>query len=286
MADTMFRFDNNSLSNVFLTDYALMQKCPNAFKEEPTNPNVSNRYVQATTIDVVRDMRSLGWFPVDAKQCRMKKNSSGIRSFHMIAFQNPDIKIMNGDEIEAFPRIILTNSHDGFNSFKFMVGLFRLVCSNGLIIADEQFENLAIRHINYTFDELRRIVCQAVENLPNRIEVLNKMKDTELTEEQRHDFVVEAIKYKKGFKEDDTNKAIVISKEEIDDFLTATRKEDEGTSLWATYNVIQEKLIKGGYMLSNGKKSRKQRGITGIKKDIDLNIKLFNIANSFMKKAS
>ena len=39
--------------------------------------------------------------------------------------------------------------------------------------------------------------------------------------------------------------------------------------------------MKGGYYLSNGKKSRKQRGITSIKKDIDLNYNLYNIADSY-----
>ena len=50
------------------------------------------------------------------------------------------------------PQIILTNSHDGFNSFKFMLGIFRLVCSNGLVVCDNQMVNMTIRHINYTFD--------------------------------------------------------------------------------------------------------------------------------------
>ena len=74
----------------------------------------------------------------------------------MIALQNPDIKIMRNGEVDAYPQIILTNSHDGFNSFKFMLGIFRLVCSNGLVVCDNQMVNMTIRHINYTFDELRR----------------------------------------------------------------------------------------------------------------------------------
>ena len=104
MADTMLSFANNQISTNFLSENDIMVKCPNAFKTEPTNPGVSERYVQATTIDVVRDMAKLGWYPVEAKQCRNKKGSSGIRSFHMIAFQNPDVKVMEGDDVEAYPR--------------------------------------------------------------------------------------------------------------------------------------------------------------------------------------
>lgn len=278
MADTMLSFANNNISDNFLSESDIMAVCPNAFKTEPTNPNVSERYVQATTIDVVRDMAKLGWFPVQAKQCRTKKGSAGIRSFHMIAFQNPDVKVMEGGEVEAYPRIILTNSHDGFNSFKFMVGLFRCICSNGLVIADAQYANMSIRHINYTFEELRLMVVSAIEKLPAQIECLNKMKETELTDEQKSEIAVKAIRLRKGIEE---GKEYTISNEEIMDILKPVREEDHGNSLWATFNVIQEKLMKGGYYLSNGKKSRKQRGITSIKKDLELNYHLYNIAASY-----
>jgi len=136
MADTMVNFKDNALATEFLTEEDIRKTCPFAFMTNPSNPGVSDKYVQATTMDVVHDMAKLGWYPVVAKQCRNKKGSKGIRSFHMLAFQNPTVKVLNNsnNKVEAYPRIILTNSHDGFNSFKFMVGLFRLVCSNGLIV--------------------------------------------------------------------------------------------------------------------------------------------------------
>ena len=281
MADTMITSDGRSLSERFLTEAELMEKCPLAFKVEPTNHGVSSKYVQATTIDVVRDMAKLNWFPVQAKQCRAKRGSKGIRSFHMISFQNPDIRVKNGDETEAYPQIILTNSHDGFNSFKFMVGLFRLVCSNGLILADAEYANLSIRHINYTMDEFRAMINNVLEVLPNKIEALNDMKATTLTVEQQMEFAENAIRAKKGIQ---NGEKFNITKDEIMGILEPVRDEDDGNSLWATFNVIQEKLIKGGYTLFNGKKDRKQRGITSIKKDIEINSKLYELANSYVSQ--
>ena len=279
MTHTMFTFSGNGINNHFMSDEDIMAVCPNAFKTTPTNPNVSDKYVHASTIDVINDMRNLGWYPVDAKQCKNKKGSKGIRSFHMICFQNPKIKVMNGDDIEAYPRIILQNSHDGFNSFKFMVGLYRCICSNGLIIADAEYDKLSIRHINYTFDELKNIIKIAVEKLPNKIECINQMKSIELSDEDKASFVESAVKLRKGLQDEDKYE---ITKEEILEILNPVRDEDNGNSLWVTFNVIQEKLMKGGYYLSNGKKSRKQRGITSIKKDLDLNYSLYNIAASYV----
>jgi len=39
------------------------------------------------------------------------------------------------------PEIVLTNSHDGYASFQLMAGVFKFVCSNGMIVADSLVEN-------------------------------------------------------------------------------------------------------------------------------------------------
>ena len=285
MADTMIGFRDNSLSTNFLTEEDIRKTCPFAFMTNPSNPDVSDKYVQATTIDVVHDMAKLGWFPVIAKQCRNKKNSKGIRSYHMLAFQNPNIKVLNEkNETEAFPRIILTNSHDGFSSFKFMVGLFRLVCSNGLVVADEEFENMSIRHIHYNFEELRKTVAASLEKLPERIMILNSMRKKVLTEEEKVKFAISAIKLRKGYED---NAKVEISKNTIKDILAPVRDEDEGNSLWNVFNVVQEKIIKGNFNYAEqNKKSRKMRKITSIVKDIQINRDLFNLANSYIKEAT
>lgn len=277
---TMISFRDNSIATNFLSEDELRIKAPYVFAKNPTNPGVSSKYVQATTIDVVRDMAKLGWYPVEAKQCRPRKNSAGIRSFHMVAFQNPDVKIIKNDgEVDAYPRIILTNSHDGFNSFKFMVGCFRLICSNGLIIATERFADIAIRHINYTFDELKKVVNEAVEAVPQQVEIMNKMRQVSLKKEDKEALALTAIKIRKGLKEDDVYHA---KQEDIDGILEPKRKEDAGDDLWSIYNVLQEKIIKGEFSLDNGAgKVRKQRSITSVKKDIELNAQLFAAANAY-----
>lgn len=280
MADTMLTFTNDTLSRP-LSNEEIMKVCPHAFKTDPTNPGVSNRYVQATTIDVVNDMRKLGWYPVAAKQCRPKKGSKGIRSFHMLAFQNPEVRLMTGDEVEAYPRIILTNSHDGFNSFKFMVGLYRLVCSNGLIICDEEFANISIKHINYTFETLRETVKAAIESVPSKVRIINAMKSTVLTEEEKKEFAAKAIKIRKNVPEDEK---LSISRETIEEILNPKRKEDDGNDLWNVYNVVQERLMKGEFSYSeeNSNKSRKQRKINSVTKDLALNTALFSLAKNYM----
>lgn len=285
---TMLSFNNDNLATSFLSNDDIRRVCPMALHTMPTNPDVSDKYVHANTMTVVEDLAKLGWFPVQAKQCRNKKNSSGIRSFHMIAFQNPDVKITktldNGEKIvDTYPRIILTNSHDGFNSFKFMVGLFRLICSNGLVVCNNQMVDMSIRHINYDFEELRKIVASAIEQVPDIVNTMNDMRNVMLTDEQKTALATEVVKIRKGV-EDDEN--YVVDAEVVEDILTPVRNEDKGNDLWTIFNICQEKMIKGGFGFRGAtNKLRKQRGITSIKKDMDFNQRLWQTASQYLMAA-
>lgn len=285
--DTMLKFQNDALCQ-FMTKDEIRSKAPYIFAKEPTNPNVSKKYVHASTETIIDDMEKLGWGVVDCKQQRPNKRSN-IRSFHMVAFQNPNVFITKDDEngnstIECFPRIIITNSHDGFKSFKFMVGLFRLICSNGLIIATETFADISIRHINYTFEELRGVVAKAITCVSDNVSVMQEMQDTKLTDEQARSLATEAIKIRKG-KKDDVK--FSVPEDELTELLEPTRKEDEGGSLWDVFNILQEKIIKGSFVTTsktNGKK-RKARPITGVAKDIEVNQEFFKVASSYRMAA-
>ena len=285
---TMLSFNNDNLATSFLSNDDIRRVCPMALHTMPTNPDVSDKYVHANTMTVVEDLAKLGWFPVQAKQCRNKKNSSGIRSFHLIAFQNPDVKITktldNGEKIvDTYPRIILTNSHDGFNSFKFMVGLFRLVCSNGLVVCNNQMVDMSIRHINYDFEELRKIVASAIEQVPGIVNTMNDMRNVMLTDEQKTALATEVVKIRKGV-EDDEN--YVVDAEVVEDILTPVRNEDKSNDLWTIFNICQEKMIKGGFGFRGAtNKLRKQRGITSIKKDMDFNQRLWQTASQYLVAA-
>ena len=277
-----------SLSNDFctpMTEDQLRKECPYIFAKTPTNPGVSGKYVQATTKDVIDDMAKMGWYPVQAKQCRAKKGSKGIRSFHMVAMQNDKMTIPSPDgKTEAYVRIIIQNSHDGFNSFKFMMGLYRCVCSNGLVVADAEFTAFSIRHVNYTFEELRQVVVAATAAVPGIRETTVAMRETVLTEDQKRELAVETYKIRKGMTEE---KDVKVRQETIDELLEPLRPEDTGNTLWNVFNVLQEKMIKGGFAApSKNGKLRAARSIKSIKKDTEYNQQLWATAERYMAVAA
>ena len=281
MADVISRFETGLDS--YLTKDQIKKECPLAFATEPTNPGVSNRYLFVNTETIIDDLDKLGWKPVMATQ-RRGRGGSTIFSKHMISFQNPDIIIKGKDGDDAFPRIIMTNSHDGFNAFQFKVGIYRLVCSNGLVIADEEFSDFKIRHKGYTFSELRDVVTKAVKSLPAKVKVLNKMKNRELTQDEKNKLALDSMLIraciKPGSKE---AKKFDYDEETIEDILEPTRDEDKGNDLWKVFNIVQEKVTQGGFSAAlRGAKVRKVRKIKSFEKDLKINQELFKLATALV----
>ena len=127
MSDVMLNFGKGL--DGYLTKDQIRNSSPLVFADAPTNPDVSNKYLFVNTETIIDDLDKLGWKPVQAAQRKARKKEGTIFSKHMVAFQNPDIKITSQDGDDAYPRILLTNSHDGMQAFKFSVGIFRLVLS-------------------------------------------------------------------------------------------------------------------------------------------------------------
>ena len=281
----MMRFSGNLQK--FLTEDEIRQRCPLVFATSPTNSKVSEKYTVANTYTVIQDIEKLGWKVVRAAQRRATKESSGRFSYHMVALQNPDIKITKqvdgGEEIvECFPQIILTNSHDGLSCFQFRVGLYRCICSNGLVISDAELSEFKIRHIYYSFENLRAVVGRILEALPSKVERMSQMSNVLLSEDQKLDFAKKALSIRKGVKEEE----LQADEETYKDLLTPVRKEDEGSSLWNVYNVLQEKIVKGGYTTAEeGKKARKVRKVTSFIKELDFSRRIDEVAQSYLMAA-
>ena len=280
MADVMLSFQDEQ---TYMDKEALRKECPLAFAKEATNPDVSKRYLFVNTETIIDDLDKLGWKPVQAAQ-RASRGGSTIFSKHMIAFQNPDLKIKGKDGDDSFPRIIMTNSHDGMQAFKFSVGIFRLVCSNGLVVADEQFNEFKIKHKGYTFDELRGVVNQAVADLPNKVEVLNQMKQRILTQDEKDKLALDAMLIRAGIKPGSKEaKKFNYDDETIEDILDPKRDEDKGNDLWRVFNVVQEKITQGDFHAAlTGAKVRKVRKIKSFEKDLKVNKELFKLATALV----
>ena len=265
----MFSYDSSK--NEFLTKDEIRETAPSVFTKVASS-TTSKHYVHISTEQVIDDMSSLGWNVVDAKQVNARKNP-GFQK-HMVVFGNDDV-IVNGDDGDTvMPRILMTNSHDGKNSFSFRAGLYRLVCSNGLVIADAEFANMKIRHMGYDLTELKTVINEIVEKLPLTVECMNKLKSKQLSKEEKAEFAKGALATRLSEKELSN-----VTSDQILDLLEPTRVEDKGDDMWNVFNVIQEKIIHGMFdVYGVSGKVRKARKIKNFRQDTKVNQELYQLA--------
>ena len=236
---------------------------PSVFTEAKAS-HLTDKYIQTPTIKVVEDLMNLGWEVTKVQEVKSRKYQ-GFQK-HLIMFRNPNIIIRGANGDDAQPQILLTNSHDGKAAFNFRVGIFRFVCSNGLVISDADFGVISIRHMNYTFESLQAKVAEMITKLPGLVNKINLFKTTVLTEAQMTDFATKASALR-------TKKTVNIM-----DVLTPTRAEDQGNDLWVVFNRVQEKILGGSYT-SGG---RKARSVKNFQQDIKINEQLFELAESYL----
>ena len=258
----------------YLTKENMKSLAPSIFAEKPSN-EVSKHYTHIPTERVIDDMELLGWKPIQATEVKARKNSTRGFQKHLVTFRNEDVVINGDDGDTVFPQILMTNSHDGKNAFQFQAGLYRLICSNGLVIADTQFEVVKMRHMGYNFEDLQEKIKEMVEKLPLTVESMNKMKAKEMAEEEILQFAKDAINTRFSEKE---MKRIQIDLKEL---TTPVRKEDQGNDLWSVFNVVQEKIITGDFDYRAGNKARKAREIKNFKQDMKINKELFDLALTY-----
>ena len=255
----------------YLSKSELKEVCPVIFADKASN-EVSKHYTHIPTSKVIDDMELLGWKVVDAKAVKARKKTTQGYQKHLVVFRNPDVVINGKNDDTVFPQVLLTNSHDGKNSFTFTAGLFRMICENGLVVSTSTFEDVKMRHMGYSFEELQVKIKEMVEKLPLTVESMNKMQATELGQNEMVKFAKEAISTR--FPENELKRIKIDFKE----LLTPTRDEDAGNDLWSVFNVVQEKIISGDFEYAAAGKIRKAREIKNFKQDQKINKDLFELA--------
>ena len=237
---------------------------------------ITDRYVHVPTTQVIDDIMKLGWNPIQACQVNARKRKGYQR--HMIKFINPAFRAEGKDE---YPELLLSNSHDGTTSFTLDVGIFRLVCSNGMVIKSQDFGSMKVRHYGYDFETIKGAVNELMDKIPDYIKQVEDMKEKKLEKDQMLEFARKAAMLRFAKTNEESIEKIV----DLSDFLESTRKEDEGNGLWEVFNRVQEKVVNGKFQYAFGKKERKARPVKGFKQQVKLNQDLWELASSYVPEA-
>ena len=252
--------DNNGIS--FDT---LKQGFPSLFAKRPS-PKVSERYLflsTASILDAVKDR----FMVVEARQRGVRRDGRNPAfTRHQVRLRARNVKpVLNG----IFPEILFSNSHDGQSRGTMHGGLFRLICTNGLVIAQGPHAGFSLRHVQSSKDMFSKF-DEVLQTALDSSTIVEKMSSKKLTRAKQVTFAQAAAKA--AYDTVDFDPALL---------LQPRRVEDEGEDVWSVYNRVQENIIRGGVAIpAGGDRTRPTalRGITHIGRDTSINQALWQLA--------
>lgn len=255
------------MTTATLTRDDLRTAAPSVFASAPWQA-MSGRYRMVPTIEVVDMLAERGFRPVRAYQATSRTPDKRAYSKHLIRFRHEE-SLAPGHAGEESPELVLTNSHDGTSAYRFLAGVFRLVCGNGLIVQSADFGSISVRHSGGS--DLRKLIADATRRVadeaPRTLETIGAWKGVELSREQRLAFAEAAWELK-------PNPSIRPSH-----LLIPRRLEDDRPDLWHTLNRVQENLIRGDLRGRNERGRRvRTRPIRSVDADLRINRGLWRLA--------
>lgn len=249
----------------------LRSQLPQAFATAPAS-RVSARYSFIPTSQILTDLDTLGWKVRSITNPRYKSSNKQLHGKHLVRLYNPNINISSGTDVNHV-EIALYNSSDGSSRFRMEVGIFRMVCSNGLVIKSHDFGGINMRHSGYSFEALRTSIDTMIAGLPNVVTKINTFTARELNQTEMSELAQKAY----GLR----NSGRQATPEEIQAILTPRRDADRPNNLWTVFNRVQEAVITGGNLLVDRRgRSRTARPINNLDKGLKLNQELWSLAEA------
>jgi len=268
-------YSNNIKTRRILSNDDIKSIAPCVFAEHAME-GVSDRYSFIPTSQVVDGMRNAGWLPVNVQAKRALADDRKGFQKHVIRFQqaNSEMTKVGDSRFE----LVLTNSHDRSSGYQLHAGLFRLVCSNGLVVGAGTVGQVNLRHNGLDVDQVVAASFRIAERLPVMGERVGAFQARQMTDAERQAFAEKALalRYEAG---EAPIKAQAL--------LNPRRYDDRGTDLWRTFNTVQENLTQGkqhGYRPDDSRRGFRRvstRAVTSISEDLRINKELWTLAESF-----
>ena len=264
--------------NTYMTDEQIQRVAPSAFAGQ-AYAKQSDRYAFVPTSAVIDGMRSAGFFPVKAMQSRTRIAGKAPFTKHLIRFRSSDqAAITVGDSLME---TVLINSHDGTSSYNLSMGVFRLVCENGMVVGDV-FESVRVRHVGSIIERIIESSTEMLKNAPRLAESINVWRTITLAPQEQ--LLLAEGAHSLAF-EPDTNMAASVTPDKL---LTVRRHADAGSDLWSTFNRVQENVMRGGLRGNRlpGVNRIRSREVKGIDRNTGLNKALWTLSAEMAKLKS
>jgi len=265
----MIPHDTSNFKATALTEAALRQRAPSIYASGPM-AGVSPRYTFLPTARIVDGLGEHGWVPVDVEEQRIRKETRRGYQKHLLRFRLA-VQMETLDEWNV--EIVLLNSHDKGCAYQLHAGIYRRICSNGLVMSETSFEAIRFRHAGLMAEEVVQASFRLLDFVPRVGGLVNRFRSRALEARESLDFARHALllRYENP----------AAAPVDPDTLLKARRPEDEGVDLWRTMNRLGENLERGGvsdFHRDKRGKLRSVRPLRGIDSKVGLNKGLWGLA--------
>ena len=247
-----------------LTEAMMMQMAPSIFAVE-AHESRSDRYTYIPTIEVLRGLMNEGFQPFKVNQGRTRVPGKSEYTRHMIHLRHADLPTTE----DGTQEIIITNSHDGTSAYIMESGYYRQICSNGLMCFNpsatvKAYHRGAEETIHNVIEGAFTIIDRSKE-IGYQIQDMTTI-DVNPVQAEIMARAMLAVRFPDGSP---------ISERQA---LQPQRYYDTGTSLWTTWNRVQENITKGGMMGRDvNNRQRRVRAVTGMDSDAKLQRGLWQV---------
>src|SRR5712671_3460171 len=172
-----------------LTNDSLRLKAPSIFAGAPM-AGLSQRYVFVPTTEILQGLREKNWLPVDVEEQR-------VRTLARLGFQKHLIRFRRAEQMQTLDEwnaeLVLTNSHDAACAYVMRVGIYRRVCSNGLVVSDETFEAIRFAHSRLKPQEVVEASYRILDHVPRLGALIDRFRKQLLDEREGLVFAEQAL---------------------------------------------------------------------------------------------
>jgi hypothetical protein len=278
-----FRFTRSTFaqSRGPLSDDQIRAVAPSVFADA-AHDSRSARYAYIPTADVLSALRREGFEVFSARQAITRDDSRAGHAKHLLRLRHASQMGALATVGDSVPEILLLNSHDGTSSYRMMGGVFRFVCSNGMVVPDGTCQTVSVPHMGKIADRVTAGAFEILDGLTRVIESRDDMRALPLTTGEQLAFASAAAVLRF---EPAEGESAPVTPEQMN---RARRGDDTGSDLWTTLNRVQENSIRGGLRGvtrdANGRRQvRRTREVTGIDQDVKLNRALWTLAEEMRK---
>jgi hypothetical protein len=244
---------------------------------------VSKVYKTITTNDLLTKLSNRGFEVSSMVAVKPKKLERNGFQKHMVRLTHPDLKFRN--IIDSRPELVVVNSYDGSSALQLMLGVFRLVCANGLVVGNKAISS-SVRHVGDIDGNIDRSIAQIMGSIDTVAAQIETMASIDLSADDQMQLIEQASKL--VLPEVATNFR-------TSDFVRVRRFGDSSNTLWGIFNRIQESAIRGGVRYNSiqtieGAAFPKivrgtTRAIKSIARQTEVNKSLWSMATNFGKVA-